>query len=257
MTAPDDDALRQGWRDFFARGERFDVRYDADRWHAIMRHAATTATVYVVLAVAVLGLVVWRGRFATSVLGSILALGLVVFALVALHKRADLRRQSGGEPGLALGVSAEGVHTPIVGTVPWSDVLAVFFIDEHVRVGQARRQKGLKGIAARQAEKNGAGAVFCNLVMPDGKGLRQRIPTRGRRRVVQTWAHHGAPDFGVISFTLDTALSSKDVATIGLAMSVAVRDRGIVFDVSPGAANFIEHMGRISNVFDDEPPAEG
>ena len=36
-TSPDEERKRQNWRDYFDRGERYDVPYLPERWNAIVR----------------------------------------------------------------------------------------------------------------------------------------------------------------------------------------------------------------------------
>lgn len=254
-ASPEDERRRQTWRDFFAGGRRYEVRYLPARWHDIVRRNVVTAALMIGLAVVLVAALWWWGRLGPFVLGSVLALVMVIYALTALHRRTMLMAQSGGEPGLALGVSDEGLHTPVqgVGTVPWPEVLGIFLVDAHAKADAMRAAKGLQGAAARFAAKNGADSVQINVVLSDGKAVRMRIPRRSHRRVVQTWAHHDGPQFGVISFSMDSATDQSDPSAmprLGLALTVQCEDRGIPARLNDDATRFTEHMMRISNVFD-------
>jgi len=250
-TSPDEERKRQNWRDYFDRGERYDVPYLPERWNAIVRRNVVTAVVMIGAAVLLVALLWWWGRLGPFVLGGVLALVMVVYALMALHTRHMLIAHSGGEPGLALGVSDEGLHTPVLGTLPWSEVIGVFLIDESRKVDAVRAQRGLQGAAARFAAKNGAGSAHINVVLPDGKEVRRRIETRSWRRIVQTWAHHDAPMFGVVSFTLDQAVAPADMTRLGMAIIVqGERHPQVDVSLTRGASTFAEYMMRKSNVFD-------
>jgi hypothetical protein len=246
---------RQTWRDFFAGGGRYEVRYLPARWHDIVRRNVVTAALMIGLAVVLVAVLWWWGRLGPFVLGGVLALVMVVYALTALHRRTMLMAQSGGEPGFALGVSDAGFHTPVrgIGTIPWPEVRGIFLVDAHKKADAMRASKGLQGAAARFAAKNGADSVQINVVLHDGKALRRRIPRRSHRRVVQTWAHHDGPQFGVISFSMDSATDQSDPSAmprLGLALTVQCEERGIPTRLDSDATRFAEHMMRISNVFD-------
>jgi hypothetical protein len=246
---------RQTWRDFFAGGGRYEVRYLPARWHDIVRRNVVTAALMIGLAVVLVAVLWWWGRLGPFVLGGVLALVMVVYALTALHRRTMLMAQSGGEPGFALGVSDAGFHTPVrgIGTIPWPEVRGIFLVDAHKKADAMRASKGLQGAAARFAAKNGADSVQINVVLHDGKALRRRVPRRSHRRVVQTWAHHDGPQFGVISFSMDSATDQSDPSAmprLGLALTVQCEERGIPTRLDSDATRFAEHMMRISNVFD-------
>jgi hypothetical protein len=264
--AAEAEGRRQGWREFFAEGGRWEMRYSAARWAEIVRRNVVTAVVMIAAAVLLVALLWWWGRLGPFVLGGVLALVMVVYALMALHRRAMLLAQSGGEPGIVLGVSDQGVHTPVqgIGTVPWSEVLGVFIVDEHRKVDAIRALRGLQGAAARFAAKNGAECIHVNVVVTDGKAVRRRIARREHRRFVQTWAHHDGPQFGVLSFGIDSATDQSDPAAmprLALALTVQCEDRGLPTRTDDDATRFAEHMMRISNVFDhsgvDAKPGSG
>jgi hypothetical protein len=266
VDAAEAERRRQGWRDFFAGGGHWEMRYSPERWAEIVRRNVVTAAVMIAGAVLLVALLWWWGRLGPLVLGGVLALVMVVYALTALHRRAMLLAQSGGEPGVVLGVSDRGVHTSVrgIGTVPWSEVLGAFIIDEHEKVDAIRASRGLQGAAARFAAKNGAECIHVNVVVVDGKAVRSRIARRGHRRFVQTWAHHDGPQFGVLSFGIDSATDQSDPATmsrLALALTVQCEDRGLPTRIDSDATRFAEHMMRISNVFDhsgvDAEPGEG
>ena len=250
-ASPEEERKRQTWRDFYDRGERYDVHYLPERWNSIVRRNVVTAVAMIGGALLLVALLWWWGRVGPFVLGGVLALAMVVYALTALRTRHMLIAHSGGEPGLALGVSDEGLHTPVLGTLPWSEVIGVFLVDESRKVDAIRAQRGLQGAAARFAAKNGAGSAHVNVVLPDGKEVRRRIETRSWRRIVQTWAHHDGPMFGVVSFTLDQAVAPGDMTRLGMAIIVQCERRPQV-DVSltRGASTFAEYMMRKSKVFD-------
>ncbi|TWX38508.1 hypothetical protein ES689_07695 [Frigoribacterium sp. ACAM 257] len=252
---PEEERRHQSWRDFFARGERYDVHYLPERWNAIVRRNVVTAVVTIDAAVVLVAVLVWWGRLGPLVLGGVLAVVMAIYALMALRTRAMLMAQSGGVPGFTLGVSDEGLHTPVqgIGTIAWSEVLGVFLVDDHKKVDALRASRGLQGAAARFAAKNGSNSVSANVVLPDGKALRRRIARRSHRGVVQTWAHHDGPQFGVISFALESATDTSDPSAmprLGLALTVQCEGRGIPTRLDDDATRFAEHMMRISNVFD-------
>ena len=255
VDAAEAERRRQGWRDFFAGGGLWEMRYSPERWAEIVRRNVVTAVVMIAAAALLVALLWWWGRLGPLVLGGVLALAMVVYALMALHRRAMLLAQSGGEPGVVLGVSDHGVHTSVrgIGTVPWSDVLGAFIVDEHEKVDAIRARRGLQGAAARFAAKNGAECIHVNVIVSDGKAMKRRIAGRAHRRFVQTWAHHDGPQFGVLSFGIDSATDQSDPASmprLALALTVQCEDRGLPTRIDSDATRFDEHMMRLSNVFD-------
>ena len=245
-----DATIKQGWVDFFARTPRFDVFHQEERYRKILRTNVISAIVSFSLALVVLVAVLVYGRVFTIVIGAVLALMLAIYGIMSLRKRLSLLRQSAGQPGLAFGVSTEGIHTPVLPTIPWSDVLAVFVMDESRHVDYALSLKGMKGLTARYARANGRGARHINVVLPEGAALRQQVRPPEYAKVVELWSHFENPKFGVLSYTLDPTVDIEQVRQISMATAVLAEQNGVTTTLSEGAADFIEHMGNISKIFD-------
>lgn len=223
-----DDATRQSWQRFFAQDGRFDVHYDAERFRTIARRNLRDAIVLIVFVVVVLALVLLWGRVGPIVLGILLFVVGGILAIVLLRRRLSLIRPAGGAPGLLLGVSNAGLHTPLVPVIEWAGVRAVFAVDESARPGRASRHLWF--------------------LLEDAPALRAQVADRRWAKGFETFTNVNGPAFAQYILDLDTVLSLDDAKKITSAVLVQAQARGIHAVESLGASDFAEYASMLSGV---------
>lgn len=243
-----DDATWQSWQQFFAQDGRFDVHYDADRFRTIARRNLRDAILLIAFVVVVLALVLLWGRVGPIVLGTLLFVVGGVLAIVLLRRRLSLLRPAGGVPGLLLGVSNSGLHTPLVPVIDWTDVRAVFAVDESARLAQKRGQRNVAGTAEQWAAGNGKATRHLWFLLEDAPALRARVADRRWAKGFETFTNVNGPAFAQYILDLDTVLSLDDAKKITAAVLVQAQARGIHAAESLGASDFAEYASMLSGV---------
>ncbi|WP_071299532.1 hypothetical protein [Curtobacterium sp. MCBA15_001] len=246
-----DDATRQSWQQFFAQEGRFDVHHDADRFRTIERRNLRDAIVLIVFVVVVLALVLLWGRVGPIILGMLLFVVGGTLALVLLRRRLALLRPAGGAPGLLLGVSNSGLHTPLVPVIDWTSVRAVFAVDESARLEQKRGQRTVAGTAEVWAAGNGKATRHLWFLLEDAPALRSQVTDRRWAKGFETFTNANGPAFAQYVLDLDTVLSHDDTRKITAAVLVQAEARGIHAVESLGASDFTHDASMLSGVTDD------
>ncbi|GGK94145.1 hypothetical protein JOE58_002362 [Curtobacterium luteum] len=243
-----DDATRDSWRAFFAQDGRFEVRYDAERFRRIAAKNLRDGVLLLVVVTAVLVAAVAWGRTGPIVLAALLFVVGAILGIVLLRRRLALLRPAGGQPGLLLGVSNIGLHTPLVPLVDWSEVRAVFAVDESARTARRLARPGLAGTAARWAAGNGGATRHLWFLLEDAPALRSRVVDQRWVRGFETFPNVDGPAFAQYVLDLDTVLSPRDTDRITAAVLVQAQARGIHAVESSGAADFAEYASLLSGV---------
>ncbi|MFJ4295836.1 hypothetical protein [Curtobacterium sp. NPDC089689] len=243
-----DDATRQSWQTFFAQDGRFDVHYDEGRFRRIAAKNLREGVLLLVAVTAVLaGAVAW-GRVGPIILASLLFLVGGILGAVLLRRRLALLRPAGGQPGLLLGVSNLGLHTPLVPLIDWSDVRAVFAVDESARMAQRRAQRTIAGASEQWAAGNGKAARHLWFLLEDAPALRSRVVDQRWAKGFDTLPNANGPQFAQYILDLDTVLSPQDTDRITAAVLVQAQARGIHAVESSGASDFAEYASMLSGV---------
>lgn len=243
-----DDATQQSWRAFFARDGRFNVHYDEERFQRIAARNLRDGVLLLVVVSAVLVAAIAWGRVGPIVLAALLFLVGGILGVVLLRRRLALLRPAGGQPGLLLGVSNAGLHTPLVPLIGWSDVRAVFAVDESERSGQRRAWPNLSGMAERWAAGNGSATRHLWFLLEDAPTLRSRVVDRRWATGFETFPNANGPVFAQYVLDLDTVLSPQDTDRITAAVLVQAQARGIHAVRSTGASDFAQYAGLLSGV---------
>lgn len=243
-----DDATRQSWQGFFAQDGRFDVHYDAERFRKIERRNLRDAIVLIAFIVVVLALVLLWGRLGPVILGMLLFVVGGVLAIVLLRRRLSLLRPAGGTPGLLLGVSNLGLHTPLVPLIDWTSVRAVFAVDESARLAQKRGQRNVAGTAEVWAAGNGKATRHLWFLLEDAPALRSQVADQRWAKGFETFTNVNGPAFAQYVLDLDTVLSHDDTKKIMAAVLVQAQARGIHAVESLGASDFAEYASMLSGV---------
>lgn len=243
-----DDATRESWRSFFAQDGRFEVRYDAERFRRIAAKTLRDGVLLLVVVTAVLVAAVVWGRTGPIVLAALLFVVGAILGVVLLRRRLALLRPAGGQPGLLLGVSNVGLHTPLVPDIGWSEVRAVFAVDESARTARRRTRPGLAGMAERWAAGNGGAARHLWFLLEDAPALRSRVVDQRWVQGFETFPNVHGPAFAQYVLDLDTVLSPQDTDRITAAVLVQAQARGIHAVESVGASDFAEYASRLSGV---------
>lgn len=255
-----DDATRQSWQGFFAQEARFDVHYDAERFRKIERKNLRDAVLLIVLVVVVLALALFWGRPGPVVLGALLFIVGGILALVLLRRRLSLLRPAGGSPGLLLGVSNLGLHTPLVPLIDWTSVRAVFAVDESARMAEKRGQRNMMGTAEQWATGNGKASRHLWFLLEDAPALRAQVTDQRWAKGFETFTNVNGPAFAQYILDLDSVLSVDDSRKIMAAVVVQAQARGIHAVESLGASDFTEYASMLSGVTVDgvvPPKPEG
>ncbi|WP_144760723.1 hypothetical protein [Curtobacterium sp. 9128] len=203
------------------------VRPDPDAWRALLRRERVTFTVapaVVVLAEAgtnALGLV------GPVVVAHALTLVAAFWLLAALGLRRNRLAQTLGDPARAIRVSDAGVELPLLGLVPWDEVVAVHSVVDEGRIAAMARSTGVRRIAERWTVRLGSSNHLVFIGTADGPALRARAEPRRFRRWVRLWARSGAPDFGQVQLACDTFYTPDAAAELDAALRSAAAQRGL------------------------------
>ncbi|WP_439689480.1 hypothetical protein ACRQ4C_16800 [Curtobacterium sp. SP.BCp] len=243
-----DDATRQSWRTFFAHDGRFEVHHDAERFRRIAAGDLRGGVLLLVVTATVLvGAVAW-GRTGPIVLAALLFVVGAILGIVLLRRRLALLRSAGGQPGLLLGVSNAGLHTPLVPHIGWPEVRAVFAVEESAQAARRRTRPGLAGAADRWAGGNGGATRHLWFLLEDAPALRSRVVDQRWVKGFDTFPNVHGPAFAQYVLGLDTVLSPRDTNRITAAVLVQAQARGIHAVESFGAADFAEYASMLSGV---------
>ncbi|WP_186377090.1 hypothetical protein [Curtobacterium pusillum] len=243
-----DDATRTSWQNFFAQDQRYDVHYDEGQFRRIASKNLREGLLLLVGVTAVLVAVIAWGRTGPIILGALLFVVGGFLALVLLRRRLALLRPAGGQPGLLLGVSNLGLHTPLVPLIDWSDVRAVFAVDESSRAAQRRAQRNMAGAAEQWAAGNGKATRHLWFLLEDAPALRARVVDQRWVKGFETLTNANGPAFAQYVLDLNTVLSPGDTDRITAAVLVQAQARGIHAVESLGASDFAEYASMLSGV---------
>lgn len=225
-----DDATRESWRSFFAQDGRFEVHHDAERFRRIAaRDLRGGVLLLVVTATVLVGAVAW-GRTGPIVLAALLFVVGAILGIVLLR------------------VSNAGLHTPLVPQIGWTEVRAVFAVDESAQAARRRTRPGLAGAADRWAGGNGGATRHLWFLLEDAPALRSRVVDQRWVKGFDTFPNVHGPAFAQYVLGLDTVLSPRDTNRITAAVLVQAQARGIHAVESFGAADFAEYASMLSGV---------
>ena len=231
---------RAAWLRWLDSAGGLDVPYDPVGY-ARQRRRATFAGVVLwgsVAAVVLLGVVVVVARAGTGLLVVCVllavGLGILAWSLSTAHAR-DLRRQSAGVPGLAVGVSREGLTVPPLGLVRWGEVESVHLVDDGPRQDVARAHGPLLGRPwLRLTAWLGFSRVGLHVVVRRSGALRQAAVDRRWRSVVETWAQ----EVGMVRLWLTGVVDEGDVRRLHAALASLAPEVGVPYsyELTPAAA---------------------
>lgn len=231
---------RLAWLRWLDSAGGLDVPYDPVGYARQRRRTllAGVALWGLVAAVVLLGVVVVVARAGTGLLVVcvLMAVGLAILAwsLSTAHAR-DLRRQSAGVPGLAVGVSREGLTVPPLGLVRWGEVESVHLVDDGPRQDLARAHGPLLGRPwLRLMAWLGYSRVGLHVVVRRSGALRRAAADRRWRSVVETWAQ----EVGMVRLWLTGVVDEGDVRRLHAALASLAPEVGVPYsyELTPAAA---------------------
>lgn len=252
-------------------GERVEVRFDTDRVRSSLRWSRWTLAVSLAAAGAALFVVVTylaAGNLFISIVTGALLAALVLFGVLPLilSTRNEICRVAGDGTGIALGVSREGIHTDVLPTVPWCEVLAVQIIDidPDARARAERRLKswGVPGWGARIMRRSGFGFQRLRIVLPEYKPYQARVTDPARRKAIGWWSGGTADLMGTLEIPTDPLIAESERELVLDALWRFAREAGVDIRRHSSAASWMAHLQDVKQRRErerdaDVPPVQG
>lgn len=200
---------------------------DPERYAAVVQRERATLIGTVIVVVVAEAVTSALGLLGPIIVAHGLTLVAAFYFFSVLRFRRNRMAQTLGDTSRGITVSDAGVDVPVLGTVAWQEIVAVFTVVDQDRADRYARSRGIRGIAERWTQSVGSANHYLTIAVADGPGLRQRVDPPRYRRWVKLWARSGAPDFGAIQLIGDSYYTDADADLLDRTLRAFAAARGL------------------------------